>query len=528
MFDLQQASAVEPLTEREKAVHVLTRFSFGYGPDDVENVMKVGAESWLRGQMRDTPASGSSLGQRLRGMDTLFMTPAEVRGLVERDGKVRDLSPKDQEARKKLERVPRNELIQAVLFRAIYNPHQTKEVACDFWRNHLNVSFTKGQQSFPLIPHYEQTVLRDNVFGDFGAMLRASAKHPAMLQYLDNHLSRRPPTDQELAEVERRTKRKTGSKERAEEAAQIAAQRGLNENYARELMELHTLGVDNYYRQKDVVAVAEALTGWTFNGGRRGSYEFEFKPGMHVKGDKRVLGKRLKEDASGGPGQGEDVLTLLLQHKGTGDFLATKMVRYFVADEPPRKLVKAVAKTYKKSGGNIPAMFMTIIESDEFWRREHFRAKFKTPWEYVLSALRITGADVTDARKVLSWLQTMGQPLYHCDDPTGWYETADRWLDPGIMALRWQFAIDLAGGKLRGVKIPDSFWERIPTDGVHPRFWQRTLTKLILPAGAGERTRAALSAVTSKYLAREQDPVLSELGPDLLALLLGSPEFQQQ
>lgn len=528
MSNLQQSASKEPLTEREKAVHVLTRFSFGYGPDDVNNVMKVGAESWLRGQMRDTPASGSSLGQRLKDMQTLFLTPAEVRDLVDTSERVRDLAPAAQKERKQLERVPRNEILAAVLYRSIYSPHQTKEVACDFWRNHFNVSFTKGQQSFPLIPHYEQTVVRDHVFGDFGTMLRASAKHPAMLQYLDNHLSRRPPTDQELAQVERRTQRKTGSKDRAEEAAQIAAQRGLNENYARELMELHTLGVDNYYRQKDVVAVAEALTGWTFSGGRNGDFEFQFQPAMHVKGDKRVLGKRIKEDKTGGAGQGDDILTLLIQHKGTADFIATKMVCYFVADEPPKKLVQAVAKTYKKSGGGIPAMFLTIIESDEFWKRENFRAKFKTPWEFLLSALRITEADVADPRRLFSLMQSMGQPLYHCDDPTGWYETADRWLDPGVMALRWQFAIDLASGRFRGVEIPDSFWKRIPTDGVHPRLWQHHLTKLILPAGAGERTRAALSSVTSKYLKREKDPVFSELGPDLLALLLGSPEFQQQ
>ena len=493
MSNLQQSASKEPLTEREKAVHVLTRFSFGYGPDDVNNVMKVGAESWLRGQMRDTPASGSSLGQRLKDMQTLFLTPAEVRDLVDTSERVRDLAPAAQKERKQLERVPRNEILAAVLYRSIYSPHQTKEVACDFWRNHFNVSFTKGQQSFPLIPHYEQTVVRDHVFGDFGTMLRASAKHPAMLQYLDNHLSRRPPTDQELAQVERRTQRKTGSKDRAEEAAQIAAQRGLNENYARELMELHTLGVNGGYTQNDVTEFAKVITGWSM-GGRGGGPEdangFRFKRWMHEPGPKTVLGQVFE---GGGESEGINALKMLAHHPSTAKFIATKLVRHFVSDTPPASAIAKIEKVFSQSQGDLAKVSEALIDLEEAWQEP--LSKTKRPYELVISTYRALGIKPPNKKQFLKALGELHHTPFKAASPAGWSDKAEDWLTPETLMRRIEWTRALAAKLPRSVKPEELFADTIG-------------------AVASPQTKLWVSRAPS--------------AEEAIALILASPEFQRR
>lgn len=518
------------LNERERASHLLSRLSYGARPGEADKLIAMGTEAWLKDQLKQADSRDPRLKEWLSEYDTLGLTVRECAEFTftERD-RSKEQTQEERRAERLKRRIPLDEVVWSTALRAVYSNRQATEVMSEFWRNHLNVSFTKGQSIYAMVPDYERSVIRDHVWGSFPEMLKASATHPAMLNYLDNHLSRRPPSKQELKEIERRTKRKTGSEERAVEAVQIATQRGLNENYARELLELHTLGVDNYYKQKDVIALAEILTGWTVDGGRKGTQEFAFKASMHVKGDIKLLGKRFQEDQEAGPGQGMGVLEMLGDHKGTADFIAMKMVRFLVADAPPESLVKAVAKTYRKTKGNIVDMVQTIVESEEFWARENYRSKFKTPYEFIISALRVTGAEIDRQASIGRYLSDMGQPIYHCDDPTGYYDTADAWLDPGVMALRWQFATDFAMGKVRGVKIPDTFFDQIPFDGP-PRLWQHHLTTLILPGGAGARTRAALATVTSEYLERKKKrvPDLYEIGPTLVGLLLGSPEFQQQ
>jgi uncharacterized protein (DUF1800 family) len=217
---------------------------------------------------------------------------------------------------------------------------------------------------------------------------------------------------------------------------------------------------------------------------------------------------------------------MLAEHRGTADFISMKLVRYLVADQPPKKLVEDVAKVYKKTDGSIPDMVRTIVDSEEFWAPEHTRAKFRTPLEFLAAGLRATGAEVTDPTRCLAALRDMGQPILHCDDPTGYYDVAEAWLDPGVMATRWAFALDLATGKVKGVEIPVEFFDDLPQD--IPRLWQHHLTKRLLPGGAGQRTRNALSTVTDEYLEKSRLPDARELGPQLVGLLLGSPEFQQQ
>lgn len=521
-----QEEGLAPLTEQQRAAHVLSRLAYGPRPGEIDRVLEMGVDNWLKNQFGFQESKDPRLEDRLSEFQTLSMGIAECVAFTATPRQEKSTIVEQRLARRK-NRIPMEELMESVAFRAVFSERQTTEVMTEFWRNHFNVSFTKGQSIYAQMPDYERVVVQQHVWGNFPDMLTASATHPAMLNYLDNRLSRKPPSKQQLAELERRTKRNTGSEERAEEAVQIASQRGLNENYGRELLELHTLGVDNFYKQKDVIAVAECLTGWTIDAKREGTRQYLFNPDMHVDGNKRVLGKLIREDRDGGPGQGMALLKMLGKHKGTADFIAMKLVRFLVADNPPERLVAKVAKTYRKTDGDMVSMLETIIESEEFWNPANVRSKFKTPYEFIISALRITGCEIGSLGELERYLVAMGQPIYNCDDPTGYYDTSDAWLDPGVMALRWEFAVDLANGKVDAVAIPDSFYDQIPID-LPPRLWQHHLTQLILPGGAGARTRAALATVTSEYLEKKKVPDLYELGPELVGLLLGSPEFQQQ
>jgi uncharacterized protein (DUF1800 family) len=515
------------LTERERAAHVLSRLGFGPRPGDIDRMLETGVDAWIDDQLQAKEAQDPRLLSRLADFETVDLGVKDCVAFTRGIPLDRSAPREEQRSARELQRQPARELKQAVAVRALFSERVAEEVLADFFRNHFNVSFTKGMRIFAQVPDYERSVVRGHLWGKFPDMLLASAQHPAMLTYLDNYLSRRPPSKQELKEIERRTKRQTGSEERAEEAVSIAQQRGLNENYGRELLELHTVGVDNGYDQGDVITAAEVLTGWTIDGGRTGTQEFLFRPEMHLKGDKRLFGKRLREDKDDGPGQGVDMIRMLAEDKRTAGFIAMKLVRYLVADRPPQRLVDEVAKVYRKTDGDIPAMVRKVVDSDEFWDRAHIRSKFKRPYEFVVSALRVTGAEIENLAALENYLNGMGEPIYMCDDPTGYYDTADAWLDPGVMALRWEFATDLAEGRVRGVAIPDTFYAQVPED-VPARLWQHYLTELILPGGAGARTRAALATVTTEYLDRKKVPDLFEFGPTLVGLLLGSPEFQQQ
>ncbi len=520
-------SKLEPLSPREKIAHLFSRLAFGPRPGDVERVLKSGISAWLDEQLQVKASTNPDLRERLSEFETIDLSVADCSEFIAQNRADRGATEEEKKAAKRLKRLPMGELMQAVALRAVLSERQASEVMVDFWRNHFNVSFTKGDRIYSQINDYEREVIRGNVWRDFPTMLRDSATHPAMLNYLDNHLSRSPPSKQELKEIERRAKRKTGSETQAAEAVTLATQRGLNENYARELLELHTLGVDNYYSQDDVVAVANVLTGWTFDGGRKGSHEYKFDNSMHVEGDFRVLGKRIREDETGDNGQGRQLLDILGKHKGTSEFIAMKLVRYLVSDVPAEKLVKKVANVYRKTDGDFVAMVREIVSSEEFYSRANYRNKFKTPYEFIISALRITSAEITSLRGLENYLKDMGQPIYHCDDPTGYYDVAEAWLDPGVMALRSQFARDLVGGKIRGVKVGDAFYHQVPTDA-SPRLWQHHLTNMILPGGAGQRTRAALTTITTEYLEKKRPPDFYKAAPTLAGLLLGSPEFQQQ
>ena len=510
----------EALTERERAAHVLNRLAFGPRPGDVERVAEQGVEAWFEEQL--ALAGDAGVRDRLAGLPSLGMSAREVY-----DAYVLPLPPgASAEARRKAREwlyEPRDELLRATAIRAVHGEQQLAEVLVDFWRNHFNVSYTKEGPAMQLLTEWDRAVLRRHALGRFEELLTASAHSPAMLHYLDNAVSRRPPSDQQLAEIERDVRRETGSKEEGEKAAQRARQRGVNENYARELLELHTFGVDNGYRQDDVVALAEILTGWTWRGGRDGEWTFVFDEGRHVPGSKRFLRKRIQGKPENGKEEGDEALRLLAGHSRTADFIATKLCRRLVRDDPSPQLVSAVASTLRKQDGDVVEAVRTILDHPEFWERSTIGAKFKTPQEFVYSALRATGAEVGDWSEVLRRMRLMSQPIYHCDDPTGWYDTAEAWLDPGILAQRWQFALDLASGDLDGVRLPNDFFDELSRD-VPVREWSRRLVGRLIPAGVGVRTQYALDNAVAKDL--RQDRV--ELRVRLLALILGCPEFQRQ
>ncbi len=513
-----------PLTERERILHVLGRFSMGATPALVDEVRGVGLDAWLDAQLADRVPEDEDLDAWLAPLHSLELTCREI---VDEYGPPIPAEASD-DVRRAMEvrrRKPTRELRESVLLRAMRSTNHVREVAADFFRNHFCIAVDKGDVRYYAVD-YEREVIRRHALGNFGDMLDASVRHPAMLLYLDNAVSRRPPTKAELKEIELRVRARTKSKQAGREASGIAAQRGLNENYARELLELHTLGVDNYYSQRDVEHVARTLTGWTYRNEPDEPIEFLFRPEMHDKGDKKFLRGLIKDNFKRPEAEGEQVLATLKAHEGTARFLAWKLCRHLVCDEPPEDTVKRVAKVFRRTKGDLPAVYRAIIDDPEFFARTHYRAKFKRPFEYVVSALRSVGAHLDDARGVLQVLTSMNERLYECKDPTGYYDQAEAWLDPGAFAVRWKFALDLATGEVPGVTIPDAFYDDLPPG--RPELWKEWLLFRLLPSGIDARVSRFLDRRVEEETARGRSRALESLARSMVGMILGSPAFQQQ
>lgn len=510
-------AAQEALTEDEQIVHVLSRMTPGATAALVEEVREVGLAAWLEQQLegvvpergrRDAPhvflPEPDALTSRTKDFRFLEMTNLELSRATSEDLGIR--APQQAAI----------ELRNWVLLRAVYGANHVSEAACDFFRNHFAISIDKEQIRF-LGMTWERDVIRGNALGSFHTMLDASARHPAMLIYLDNHLSRRPATQSEIKKLERAAKKEKEAPQMARAALDIAKQRGLNENYARELLELHTLGADRGYTQSDVVTVAKAFTGWTID---RMKWEFSFNVDMHERERKTLFGLTLQNRADN---EGEAVLDILKRHPGTAEFLAWKLCRWFVNDEPDEKLVKRIADVFAKTSGDMKRVFRAILDDKTFHSRENYRAKFKRPWEFVVSALRATGAEIEDPARVLGSIDRMSEALYRCADPTGFYDQAEAWRDPGAIAFRWAFAVDLAGGRVRGTRVPDELYAGL--DAKRPETWCDVLVPRILPVvGVGTRTRTTLDGLVEREARRGPEVV----GPRIVSVLLGSPEFQKQ
>jgi uncharacterized protein (DUF1800 family) len=325
------------------------------------------------------------------------------------------------------------DLSEAKILRAVYSNRQLDEVLTDFWYNHFNIYMDKGADRY-LVTEYERDSIRPHVLGKFRDLLEATAKSPAMLFYLDNWQSVGP-------DAPRPRPNPNNTKQ---------ARRGLNENYGRELLELHTLGVDGGYTQKDVTEVARCFTGWTINQPQRGG-KFTFNPRLHDNGPKTVLGVAIR--AGGGESDGEKVLDIVAHHPATAHFISRKLAQRFVADEPPAALVESMAQTFLKSDGDIREVLRTMLASKEFWSAGAYRSKMKSPLEMVASAVRAVNGDVDFAFPLVNQVAQLGEPLYRKQEPTGYSNSSEEWVNTAGLLARMNFALQLANNKVPGVKV---------------------------------------------------------------------------
>ncbi len=507
------------LTEREAAAHLLNRFTFGPHPGDIDRVVKVGLEQWFAQQLSGN-LPDDELNRRFEPFKTLKMTdekialaypsPGQIFAMAYRDSIVsrRDTTLDRADVRQKVEayyqdkgfRPPREligELMVQKLYRAVYSENQVIEMLTDFWFNHFNVSIIDNQARTHVLT-YERDAIRPNVTGKFRNLLGATAKHPAMLFYLSNAQSTSPegtPTTMSVAVEKYRNiggvlgwfvqprvdqamrEYQQGQQQAQRELQQLPPEfrprRGINENYARELMELHTLGVDGGYTQQDVVEVARAFTGWTVypmgpqaeqareriekrrEGAKNAGFVFDgsfvFRADAHDATEKTIL--NAKFPAGGGVEEGERVLDMLSRHPSTAKFIARKLAIRFGSDHPSQALVSKLAEVFLKADGDLIAMMWTIVESPEFWSKEALRAKIKSSFELTASTLRALDVDIRRPRPLLEWIAKMGQPLYAYQAPTGYPDRAEFWINSGSLLHRMNFGLNLALGKIPGMRI---------------------------------------------------------------------------
>jgi len=620
-------SKAQKLTEEQRIVHVLNRIGFGVRPGDVERVKAMGLENYINQQLAPEKILDTVAENKVKDLTSLTMTTAELyekypqpgqllrqlqaRGMLPNDlaearenrvrgGATSTEAPKSSEGsemkagagemasqqanRNPAPQLPANpldndkyrqiirdyyqkngleqpqklsaELQASRILRAVYSERQLHEVMVDFWTNHFNIFMGKGADRW-LLPAYDRDTIRPNAMTKFVALLEATAKSPAMLFYLDNFQSVNPDMRQP----------------RGLQAAAQRQRRGINENYARELMELHTLGVDGGYTQKDVQEVARCFTGWTIfaprgggaavnammgEAGRANAGTFFFNRRTHDDGEKIVLGQKIP--AGGGIKDGLMVLDILAHHPSTAKFIATKLVRHFVADNPPASLVKRVAATYEKTDGDIREMLRTIFFSNEFNSADAYRGKIKRPFELVISAVRTLGGDTNGGPGIHQWMQRMGEPLYGHQTPNGYSDAADAWVNTGGLLERMNFGLALASNRIPGTrvnlnklartseqgnaidktKVMDQFLNSILAGDIS-KATRETLLKQLdqevavsLPEPRPPRETAVemQSQMEGPGAAQRQQPRreanITDPVTKVVGLILGTPEFQRQ
>src|SRR5580700_9029678 len=425
------------------------------------------------------------------------------------------------------------ELAQAKLLRATYSERQLEQVMTDFWFNHFNVFMEKGVERL-LVTGYERDVIRPHALGKFEDLLVAAAKSPAMLFYLDNWLSVGPDSAQAMGiPLHPSSRRYAAPRPRPNQGKRPS---GLNENYGRELLELHTLSVSGGYSQRDVTEVAKVFTGWTIDKPYQGG-GFKFDPRMHEPGPKFVLGHRIKPK---GEGEGLEVLHRLATSPQTAHFISLKLAERFVSDDPPPALVDRMAKTFLKKKGDIREVLNTLFHSPEFWDDTTYRAKVKTPLEFVASAVRATGAEIDDVQPLVGQLNRMGMPLYGAQPPTGYSMKAETWVSSSALLNRMNFALALTSGKIKGVKADAA---QLTGSSADPPDAAATLSALeasLLIGGVSKQTHDSIVAqIDAAGKNGTQPKVDNKVGarkpagrpPDvstIAGLLLGSPEFQRR
>jgi uncharacterized protein (DUF1800 family) len=443
---------------------------------------------------------------------------------------VQDMTPAQRELVEAFDNPTRTvieELQGQRLLRDIYSTRQLQEVMTTFWLNHFNVYLHKNEEAPYYLVSYERDVIRPRALGSFEDLLVATAESPAMLLYLDNSTSTGPDS---IAAEKQKQRAALGK-------AAKATPPGLNENYARELMELHTLGVNGGYTQKDVTEVAKVFTGWTVDKQAQGG-GFKFDETRHELGKKLVLGKKIKEN---GQKEGLQLLHTLATSPATAHFISQELAIAFVSDTPPPALVNRMAQTFLSKHGDIPSVLKTMLHSPEFWSSDTYQAKMKTPLEYVASAARASGVEIDNTQPLINALNQMGMPLYACVPPTGYSAKADEWVSTGALVTRMNFALSLATNHFPGIKAD---WLPAHPENSGPNQSEQFLETRLIPAGVSEQTRTAVMnqgapqnasgspanvPIAAKALnPAAQQAAIEKQNAQLAGLLLGSPEFQRR
>jgi uncharacterized protein (DUF1800 family) len=562
---------ITELTEDEAVLHALNRLGYGPRPGDLENVRSMGLDKWIEHQLHPDSISDAALDQRLNAYPTLAMTSQELlekyppedqaakkQGLTkdqykdQMDEKVRaavaQMKQTSDADRAQIELVkiqgPRRivtELSMGKLDRAVYSDRQLEAVMEDFWFNHFNVFENKGADRW-MLTAYVRDSIRPHTMGKFQELLLATAKSPAMLFFLDNWLSADPLASKEHQQ-EMAARRRTyqgifmgGSYPPGtfpgNPAPGVAAtnqkkqERGINENYGREVMELHTLGVDGGYTQQDVIEMAKCLTGWTVKEPRKNP-RFFFDDHIHTNGKKVVLGRTFNY---GGMKDGEEALKMLANQPATAHFISTELARHFVSDNPPAALVDRMAQTFVNSHGEIHEVLKTMIYSPEFWSRETYRAKVKTPFELAASTARALNSEVSVPVQLVQWVGRMGEPLFQCQPPTGYSDKAETWVNTGSLLNRLNFAMTLAGGKMLGTSVDmESLLGKDATGD--PEIALSRALDIFLDSQVAPATHEVLEDRLNDpqiVQARLDDPVKHVNEGMIAGLVLGAPEFQRR
>ena len=522
----------KPLSENQKIIHVLNRLGFGARPGDVEKVKAIGIQKYIDQQLNPASLPDVALEAKVKNLEIFNLTTAELfakypnpgallqaidreRGQPQAAQNGEDMTEKDRQERQaklrelyqKYDLRPAQQILPQIttnrVLRAVYSEKQLQEAMVDFWQNHFNVFAGKAAVRW-YIPSYERDVLRKNALGNFKDLVVGTAQHPAMLFYLDNFESRtaapagnnqaqrlrqamnargelRPQARERLREQLKLTDAQLDDRVKQLQNAPAAQQRsGINENYARELMELHTLGVDGGYAQKDIVEVAKAFTGWTIadpRGYRRAaagmingteeqrlariqrqagvpddveSGSFYFNQRWHETGTKTVLGQKIDE---GGVKDGLRVIDILLAHPSTAKFIAKKLAVKFVSDTPSDGLVNRVAEAFSKSKGDIKTTLRALFGDKEFFAPETYRAKIKSPFELAVSSIRALGADTNGGPQMLAMLNKLGEVPYGYQAPTGYPDTAEDWVNTGALLERLNYSIALSSNQIAGTRV---------------------------------------------------------------------------
>ena len=609
------------LTEEQKIAHVLNRLGFGSRPGDIEKVKAIGLEKYIDQQLSPSSINDAVAESKVKSLEIFGMTTAEVFEKYPNPGALlralegpqnnnqtakapEDMTEKERQERQqkireyyaKYDLRPANQMLPQIVsnrvLRAVYSEKQLQEVMVDFWQNHFNVFSGKAAVRW-YIPSYERDVIRKNALGNFKDLVVGTAQHPAMLFYLDNFESVSPNAQQNrggngqiLQQILRRggilNPQGRNPQQQRPPQQQQQQRRGINENYARELMELHTLGVDGGYTQKDIVEVAKAFTGWTIadaRGYRRAaareisgmenrqverlqrmagvpddleSGQFYFNPRWHDDSAKTVLGQKVDE---GGVKDGLKVIDILVKHPSTAKFIAKKLAVKFVSDNPSEGLVKRVAEAFSKSNGDIKTTLRAIFTDKEFFAPENYRAKIKTPFELAVSSIRALGGDTQAGPAMLAMLNKLGEVPYGYQAPTGYPDTAEDWVNTGALLERLNFAIAVASNRIPGTRVDLRSFD--PKD--HTKLLDHAVEN-ILGGEISPATRATLQKQIDQPLPEVKaanavnDPVdtpnmrdagqqgVRGAGPQtrllapsgnaevfkVVSLVLGTPEFQRQ